>query len=998
MKPVAWQQSVLGSLSISFLLGVSPTKAQITSDGTVGTEVNQSGHLWEIKGGTRAGDNLFHSFGEFSLPTNNTAFFNNSPHVANIISRVTGGSLSNIDGLIKANGIANLILINPSGVSFGANTQLDIGGSFLGSTASSIQFTDGTEYSAIAPQAQPLLTVSVPLGLQFNNPGAIRVKDIGHQLSFGADGRSPVERPSLGDRPLGLRVNSGETLALVGGNIISEGGILQIGDAGKLELGSVQAGEVLLNSTPTGRGWDLDYENVASFQNIELKAASVADVSDSSNGSIHLEGDRISITQGSILLLQNPGDINANCICINAETFLEVSGTTLDERSFVSTITTETFAQGKGGDISLSTKQLRLQDGGIIYAATYGAGTGGNITVNDAQSIQIQGFSPFVSTVNPGVESALATQTLGRGKGGDVFVNTETIEMTDGGFLGTLAFAEGQGGNLTINATESVMVKGTFPFINSETPNFPSTIGSFTQGRGNAGNTNLSTQRLSILAGGAVIASTFGSGNGGTVEVDATKSIKISGVNAPLEENPFFFTSSRLSAETRSSGNAGSVRVNTTRLFLDNGAVLNASTFSTGAAGEVIVNASELVEVKGTVPRIPISTFISSGALPNFQELDPDRFEIPLIETGATGNLFINTGELRILEGASVETSNLSFKGRGDNRGFLQIKANSIVLNNGFIAANSLSQREGGDIIIKTENLQLENQSRIAASSGLAAIELPNSDNILLPQFDISNSFGSGGNIRIDANDITLDNSSIIATSGTASDFSLDNPLRADLNLNRSASGGNITINANSIIFNQNSNIAADTQDGFGGNITFNTNNIALLDNSRITANALQGIGGDIRIATEGLFICSDCQISASSNLGVDGLVDIVTPNINVKTEIFNLPQQLINPEQVVALQCSTNRGTTDNEFAIIGRGGLPPRPTEPLNTPTIANFESLSASEDQASVPVQDIKLLPPPALGWYVNSQGVVVLSAQISSSPSSIFGLTSSNCNSQ
>ena len=106
--------------------------AQVVPDNTVGTTVNLNGTAFEINNRIRSVNNLFHSFSQFSVPTNGSAIFNNMTDVQNIFSRVTGSQLSNIDGILKTQGGANLFLMNSNGIVFGPNARLELGGSFLG--------------------------------------------------------------------------------------------------------------------------------------------------------------------------------------------------------------------------------------------------------------------------------------------------------------------------------------------------------------------------------------------------------------------------------------------------------------------------------------------------------------------------------------------------------------------------------------------------------------------------------------------------------------------------------------------------------------------------------------------------------------------------------------------------------------------------------------------------------------------------------------------------
>ncbi|MDJ0589079.1 MAG: filamentous hemagglutinin N-terminal domain-containing protein [Pleurocapsa sp. MO_226.B13] len=338
-----------------FLLTISKvSSAQVTSDNTTNTQVNQNGNVAEIRGGERRGSNLFHSFRDFSVPTGNEAFFNNNADtISNILGRVTGGNSSNIDGLIRANGSANLFLINPAGIIFGENARLDIGGSFYGSTASSILFENG-EFSAVGNIQQPMLTINAPIGLSFR------------------DNPQPITNRSTANS-VGLQVAPGETIGLIGGNISFVGGLITA-PGGNIQLGGLSsAGEIRIDAEN-----NFTFTDGIAKANVTLSDLSTVNVRGSNGGRIEINANNLELAGASQLLAgielgEGSPQAQADDISINTNAFIARGE---------SGVRNENLGTGNGGNINITTGTLDFRDGSAIVASTFGTDNAGNVTIN----------------------------------------------------------------------------------------------------------------------------------------------------------------------------------------------------------------------------------------------------------------------------------------------------------------------------------------------------------------------------------------------------------------------------------------------------------------------------------------------------------------------------------------------------------------------------------------------------------------------------------------
>ena len=85
-------------------LVTSMTHAQIVTDGTLGPRLTLVGPNFSVNLGIGrvSGPNIFHSFSTLNVRTGESLTYLGGSGIVNIISRVTGGSASTIEGQIRS--------------------------------------------------------------------------------------------------------------------------------------------------------------------------------------------------------------------------------------------------------------------------------------------------------------------------------------------------------------------------------------------------------------------------------------------------------------------------------------------------------------------------------------------------------------------------------------------------------------------------------------------------------------------------------------------------------------------------------------------------------------------------------------------------------------------------------------------------------------------------------------------------------------------------------
>jgi len=743
------------TLLIILLLIISlPINAQVVLDGTLGHSGPLPGPDYQIKAdlGQQHGGNLFHSFQDFNLSSHESATFSGPNSVNNVISRVTGGNPSNIDGLLRSTiPNADMYFLNPYGIMFGPNARLDVQGSFHASTADTLRLQDGGRFDARQP-GNSLLTVAPveAFGFLTNTPAAITTEDSdlsvpeNQTLSLiGGDLRLKSQSPIQFDEDGFAAIFARSKLSAVSGRInlasvASRGEIIP--HESELDLngegGTITANNTLIDVSGRGSGEVFIRGGELAMQDSTIQASTLADLNGKNidmrlSESIDIRGDLLAV------LNQTFGSGNGGGIVIKAPR-LEVT------ESWITAANTST---GSGGNIDIEATQVLLKEGGTLFNETYGSGSSGNLHLKVKETLLLSGrrtgnitragitwknFPSLIesATFNEGKTSTVTIETnhlnlvggiigsnsFGRGDANEVIIHANTAKLTDGALITSTAFAFGRGGNIKITIEDTLSVSGQrsglllLPFgIRFENNESGITSGTFSTGQ--AGHVFIEANTLLLAEHGFIFATSGGDGTAGKVSIKAkvlhlTNRARIGSSSGDVFGSQVF----------AGSGDGGNIVIQADHLLLTNDSTITAKSLGTGNAGDILVSANTI--------NLTGQSAITTEA-----------------KNAAGGNISVTTPNLLYVRGGQITTSVGTGKGRG---GDITISGPVfVVLDKGQIKAQT-DEGHGGNIRITSDQFIKSSDSLVSASSRL----------------------GLDGSVNIDSPDMNLDQFLVVLPGG----------------------------------------------------------------------------------------------------------------------------------------------------------------------------------------------------------------------------------------
>ncbi|MEH2042919.1 two-partner secretion domain-containing protein [Nostoc sp.] len=880
--------------------------AEIIPDGTLpnNSSVKLQGNNSIIEGGTQAGGNLFHSFREFSVPANGAALFNNAADIQNIISRVTGGSLSQIDGLIGANGTANLFLINPYGIIFGQGARLDIGGSFVGTTANALGFGNQGFFSASNPETSSSLLTVNPSALLFN-----QIKTASIQNNSVADSGL---NPSSEFIATGLRVLDSKSLLLVGGDINMDGGGL-FAFGGRVELGGLAgAGTVRLNGD--GNNLSLSFPDSVERSDVSLSNGAEVNVSAGDSGSIAINAQNLNMAAGERSFLLAGIDSGLGSVDSQAGD-IEISVTdtiNLSNKSLIAN-TVRPRAVGKGGNINITTGSLSLTNGAQLQSRTRGQGDGGNVNINARNTVSFDGVSSdgFTSGVTAWVEP----QAIGNG--GNINIIAGSLSVKNGAGLTTSTFGQGNAGSVNINARNSVSFQD------------GAQIRTGTYGVGDAGDLTIQTQQLSVQNGSVVLGGTSSEsfGAGGKFSVNASESIEIA--------DSIFFN------QTEGTGSTKGMTIQTGQLSVRDGALISTSTYGAGDAGDLTIQTGQLSVGDGA--QISTGAFPGSSGLggnlsvtasesieligSSLYTLAPSGLFTGTAGTASAGNLTIQTRQLSIRDGAELSASTFS-SGLGGNLSVTALESIELVgigrrLSGGGLYASTYGSGSAGNLTIQTQRLSIRDGAQVSAgtfssSSGAGgSLSVAASESIELigtsangyssGLYTQTDGTGSAGNLTVQTRQLSIRDGAAISASTlksgsggnlnvTASESIeliggqlLGGGLFASTDANSTGNAGDLTVKTNNLLVQDGAAITVQSLGtGRAGNMTLNARSIRLNNNALLIGNTQSAKVDPNREQATININSQDLLMSRNSNIFTNATGEnVIGGNINIDTDFL---------------------------------------------------------------------------------------------------------------
>ena len=848
--------------------------AQIVTDGSLGTSgalvISGPDYAIDSNLGEIHGNNLFHSFSTFNVNTSESATFSGPVNINNIISRVTGGSGSWIDGSLASSiDGANLFFLNPAGIMFGPNASLDLSGSFHASTADYLVLGSNGRFDAASPE-NSVLTTAPPSAFGFlgNNHGDIETQNANLQ---GADVSS---------------------VSLIANNIYIQDGRIQVVDGQISLLAPASAGEVLTNAdVVTGdlsefsQKGDIRLSNASEVfafgsqgQGVFIRGGEIV-VSDSSwvlsktesddalaGGEININADSLSVESGSWVNSESYGQSDAGDVLVNVAEDIVVTGANL---GFASKIGSTANAEGTTGKVSLVSNRLDIVGGAKMISVASSVGDSKAIFV-DSEFVQIDG-----------VDSGIQNVSLGAGGSGAITVESDSLEISQG-LIKTLASGAGDAGDVSLLTNDIVLSNS-------------AQIGSDVTGTGTAGAVAIESQTLSIQGGSRILSNNLNeTGQINNVVIEAKESLIIDGLSTDEQRSGLQAEGGYVLAEN---GEVKGITVNTPYLEMNSGSSINTSTLSSNRAGSVILNADRLALkedalIKGSTTFSGRGGDITVHSKESVELSGASNIQSEALIGGDSGNISITSPELRLIERSKISASNGLSGATGD-----------ITLNVDVLELDTISQITSvtnGDS--PGGNINVVDGSSVVVSGGSGLSALSNTGG------------GAAGVITLDAQNVTFEENSgaVLSTFGGGNGGELNiesetlrllSGAKLESRTFSTGDGGDVRVITNNIVIDgENTPIdspsgilvtseGADV-DGHGsaGNIYIEADRLEMLNNASIDASTTtSGQGGDITIALTGdLTLTGTSNIFANATASGDaGRIDLESATLHLSDDVI---------------------------------------------------------------------------------------------------------------